>query len=294
MPVMTDDNSGALGEISEYDLKIEDFSGTFEQKKAAVAKFNLTDDLFFSVVMENKAACEYLLRRLMNMNVSVIENKTQYSLRNLTGHSVVLDLLVKDDTGLIYNVEVQSIDESNHERRMRYYISSMDQDFLKRGGKYKNLPETYVIFISKFDPFKQSKLHYEIEQYVGGTKERFDDGVHRHYFNTAVDDGSQLAELMRYLANSDPDDDRFGELSKAVRYHKLFEKGVDSMCEPIRAMFEEGFIKAETKGKAEGRAEGILLMIKNLLARGSSLEEALLIAEIDEQTYNKYKELYIV
>lgn len=34
--------------------------GTFEQKKALAAQFNLMDDTFFSVVMEFNDAAEYL------------------------------------------------------------------------------------------------------------------------------------------------------------------------------------------------------------------------------------------
>ncbi|MCM1335071.1 MAG: hypothetical protein NC237_08465 [Eubacterium sp.] len=46
-------------------IRQEDLIGTFEQKKALVAQFNLIQDTFFSVVMEHIDAVEYLLTQLL-------------------------------------------------------------------------------------------------------------------------------------------------------------------------------------------------------------------------------------
>lgn len=92
-------------------IRKEDLIGTYEQKRALVAQFNLMDDTLCSLVLEDKAACEYLLTALLGKKITVIENKTQYSIRNLQNHSVVLDALVEDEEHNIYNVEVQTEDE---------------------------------------------------------------------------------------------------------------------------------------------------------------------------------------
>ena len=62
-------------------IRTEDLIGTYEQKRALVAQFNLMDDTFCSVVLEDKAACEYLLSVLFNKPIRVIENErsTQYA-----------------------------------------------------------------------------------------------------------------------------------------------------------------------------------------------------------------------
>lgn len=40
----------------------EDLVGTIEQKKKLVSQFTLFDDTFFSAVMQDKDAAEYVLR----------------------------------------------------------------------------------------------------------------------------------------------------------------------------------------------------------------------------------------
>ena len=120
------------------------------------------DDIFFSVVMRDKDACEYLLSKLLGKQIRVIENKTQYSLRNIENHSVILDAHIEDEEHKLYNVEVQLEDNDDLGRRMRYYQSALDWSYLEKGAEYSSLPEMYMIFITKFDPFKRNKNHYEV------------------------------------------------------------------------------------------------------------------------------------
>lgn len=144
-------------------IKHEDLVGTYEQKRSMVEQFNLMDDTFFSVVMENKEACEYLLSALLGKTIRVVKNKTQYSIRNAESHSVILDLLVEDEDHNVFDVEIQTTDEKNHERRMRYYRAAIDWSYLQKGMNYSELPEVYVIFISNFDEFGQGKNNYEVK-----------------------------------------------------------------------------------------------------------------------------------
>ena len=141
-------------------IRHEDLIGSFEQKKALVAQFNLMDDTFFSVVMEHNDAAEYLLTQLLGKPVKIIENKTQYSIRNIESHSIVLDALVEDEDHNLYDVEVQVGDKKNHERRIRYHQTAIDWSYLEKSQDFKKLPELYMIFISDFDPFDMKKVHY--------------------------------------------------------------------------------------------------------------------------------------
>ena len=269
-------------------IRHEDLIGSFEQKKALVAQFNLMDDTFFSVVMEHNDAAEYLLTQLLGKPVKIIENKTQYSIRNVESHSIVLDALVEDEDHNLYDVEVQVGDKKNHERRIRYYRTAIDWSYLEKGKKFSELPELYMIFISDFDPFDMKKVHYEITQYVEGTGLKYDSGVHIHYFNTKAKDETFLTKLMQYLANSDADNNSFGALSQQVNYHKYIEEGVDSMCKAVEEYakkYAEEYAKVrEEKGKIEGKIEAV----KNMLKKNISFETALEFVGIDRQTYDKY------
>ena len=65
--------------------------------------------------------------------------------------SVRIALLVKDETGKSYDIEMQISNEYNIPKRMRYYQAAIDIAFLDRGAHYKVLNDCYIIFIYLFD-----------------------------------------------------------------------------------------------------------------------------------------------
>lgn len=267
-------------------IRHEDLIGTFEQKKALVAQFNLMNDIFFSVIMEHNDAAEYLLTQLLGKPIKIIENKTQYSIRNIEDHSIVLDALAEDEEHNLYDIEIQVGDKENHERRIRYYRTAIDWSYLEKGKDFSELPELYMIFISDFDPFDLKRNHYEIKEYVEDSEVCYNDGVHRLYFNTEVKDESGLSKLLQYLADSDADNDDFGALSRQVRYHKYKDEGVGSMCKAV-----EEYAKKYAEGREEkGELKGKLKTVKNMLKKDIPLETALECAQIDKATFEKYSE----
>lgn len=60
---------------------------------------------------------------------------------------------------------------------------------------------------------------------------------------------------------------------------RSFCKEVDSMCNLSQGIYNDG--------KIEGEIIKAIKVVKNLLAKGFSLEEALSIADIDKETYEK-------
>ena len=58
--------------------------------------------------------------------------------------------------------------------------------------------------------------------------------------NAEIDDGSELAGLMKYFRESDPEDMSQGELSKRVHYLKEEEGGEEIMCEMSEKWWREG------------------------------------------------------
>lgn len=66
---------------------------------------------------------------------------------------VRLDVYAKDENNTRYNIEMQVAKKPALGRRTRYYQSQMDMELLLSGQEYKELPNSYVIFICDFDPF---------------------------------------------------------------------------------------------------------------------------------------------
>lgn len=291
------------------EIKHEDLIGSYEQKRELVSQFNLMDDIFFSVVLEDNAACEYLLTALLGKRVKVLENKTQYSIRNIENHSIVLDAFVEDEDHNLYDVEIQVSDNKDHARRIRYYRTAIDWSCLEKNKKYVALPELYMIFISDFDPFDLGEIHYEIEQRIKGFDKPYSDGVHILYYNTAADDdGTDLAKLMQYLKKSDAGCEKFGALSRQVNYHKVINEGVDGMCKAVEEYAKkyykedieaqklksklegklEGRLEGKIEGKLEGERENTVKIVRGMLEKNIPFETALEYVGIDKQTYEKY------
>lgn len=112
----------------------------------------------------------------------------------------------------------------------------------------------------------------------------YDDGIYVSYINTAVDDGSEIAALMRFFKKADPYDDSQGELSKRIHFLKCEEGGRKTMCEITEQFFQEG--------RTEGRAEERLAMVRSLIKNtGCSIKQALKILDIPENELAKYTEL---
>ena len=270
-------------EVIRVEIKHEDLIGTFEQKQAIAEQFNLMDDELFAVVMKDKAACGYFLSVLLGKPVTVLRVETQYTIRNLPSHSVILDALVQDAEGSIIEVEVQKPDNDCHPKRVRYIQAAVDWSLLEKGKKYEELPELYLIFMSRFDVFKKGMIKYEIDRVIRETEDIADNGIHEIYFSTNLKDDSQLGELMQYMNNSSADNMRFGALSEAVKFRKRTKEGVESMSEAVRKYAAEQSMIAVIMSK--------IATIKKMLADNISLDTALMWTDLDMQTYEKYSNM---
>ena len=176
---------------------------------------------------------------------------TQYVIARIHSHDVRLDVLAEDGAGKLYLIEIQRRDNIDHPRRLRYYGSLADAEFLAKGKKYDELPERIHFYISETDIWRQGKAVYPVTKQLGENGPVYDDGVHIIYVNAEVNDGSRVAKLMEYFKTADPMDDSEGELSKRVHYLKCEEGGVDVMCEISERIEKRGEERGEKKGSEE-------------------------------------------
>lgn len=207
---------------------------TYEEQKAFVSKLNVIDDVFFQKMAENREVTEEILRIILEKpKLKVIDSQVQRYLRNTGAHSVILDLLCEDEDHSFINCEVQKEDDDDHQKRMRFNRSNIDTIFIERGIDYKELPDIYMVFISKFDTFNEGKTIYHINRVIEETGTVVENGIHEIYVNTAIDDKSDIAELMQYFKKSVGEHRNFQKLCKRVKYFKESQKGVSDMCKLV-------------------------------------------------------------
>jgi hypothetical protein len=89
----------------------------------------------------------------------------------------------------------------------------------------------YAIFISKLDIFNEQRTIYHINRVIEETGSVVDNGVHEIYVNTAIDDGSDISELMQYFKKSIGEHGNFMKLCNRVKYFKESQEGVTNMCQ---------------------------------------------------------------
>lgn len=76
--------------------------------------------------------------------------------------------MVTDTQEVLYDVEMQVVDEHNIGKRMRYYLSKMDAHYsMGKGDTYNNIRMAFLIFLCNFDFPGKNRLKYVFHEYEG-------------------------------------------------------------------------------------------------------------------------------
>ena len=239
----------------------------------------LDDDFMRCIFRDNIPLAQLVLRIITGKDdLRVTSLETQMDLKRLAGaRSLCLDACADDAEGKKYDIEVQRSNHGAGKHRARYHSSCMDVENLDAGARFEDLPETYTIFITEHDIFKRGAAVYPIERVNMVSGELFGDGEHILYVNGAYRGDDDIGKLMHDFSCWDPDDMQIELLRNTARYYKENEKGVEIMC------------KAFEEVREEGREEGIVISIKNLMASlkltAAQAMDTLRIPEADQPKY---------
>ena len=231
---------------------------TTEEKIERIRDFRPIDDVFFEVLAEDKEVCQEILRVIMEDDRLVVSGViVQNSEKNIYGRSVRLDALCYLGSGKRVNIEVQRSDHDDHLRRGRFNSASITVKESNAGEKFTDVVDVCVVYISEFDIFKGNSPIYHIDRIVRETGETVDDGSYEIFVNTAVNDGSEVAELMACFSQKNVSHPRFPKLSDRVRLLKTTEGGASAVCEIMEKYMAEAAEKAakEATEKAAKEAE---------------------------------------
>ena len=159
-------------------------------------------------------------------------------------------------------------DAKKKDRRARYHESMMTTRMLKEKQEFKELRDSYVIFICQHDKFKKNQPIYHVDKIVRETGEKFEDGAHIIYVNgkyRGKDDFGRLAHDFNCKKSKNL---YFEPFAEGVRHFKETEEGRDIMCESFEKLADK---RAELKVEQK-----TVNMIKALMENMKwSLEQAL-------------------
>lgn len=236
----------------------------YRKRIEQIKELNLTSDLFSSVVFEDIAALQDVLRILTGVrDLKVLRVEPQRSYRNLYGHSSVLDIWAEDSQNTQYNMEIQIAEDEDHLKRSRFIQSRIDSRTLGTGMEYDELPDLYLIFVTAKDFLHVKTGIMRIVRMIKGTDRQAENGVHEIYANLEYPaEDEEITRLLRFIKDTnDPEipRDGFRNLSERVKYLKNEAGGVKDMCELLEREWRDG----REEGFCEGRKEGDLLRLIN-------------------------------
>ena len=233
-----------------------DFERKHEEDLQRLRGLRLIDDDFMAAVFEERACAEFLLQIILKRDdLTVKEVHGQYSIKNLQGRSVRLDILAVDRENRAYNIEVQRSDRGASEKRARYNSSLLDANLTDAGNDYDALNETYVIFITENDVLKAGLPIYHVDRTVRETGTVFNDQAHIVYVNSQIKDETALGKLMHDFFCTNSKDMNYSILAQRVRYFKEDTKGVAAMCRAMEKMRENRAYNIEVQRSDRGASE---------------------------------------
>ncbi|MBN2947958.1 MAG: Rpn family recombination-promoting nuclease/putative transposase [Blautia sp.] len=259
------------------------------------------NDIFMRNVLKKRECAEYILRIIMEMkNLQVVDHIVQKDYKNLQGRSAILDCVARDNKDKRYNVEIQQESEGASPKRARYHSGLLDMNTLNPGQDYEELPESYVIFITRDDVQGKGLPVYHADRVIEETGETFGDGSHIIYVKSSIqDEDTALGRLMHDLHCKNADEMHSEVLAKRVSELKETEGGTGSMCEALEELMEEMREEMRQEGMAQGMAQGEAIgeakerkkTAKALFQRGMLIKEIAEVISEEEDTVEKWLEV---
>ena len=236
-------------------------------------ELTISDDFMFCKVMEHESLCKEFLEMLFSAKIEKITYlSSQNSITTNSGAKTVrLDVLVKDQAGTSYDIEMQVANQYNLPKRMRYYQAALDISFLDQGYSYKMLNDSFIIFICLFDPIGKNRAIYTFENICiedktvplrDGTKKII---LNANAFNTT--DNKDLQGFLQYVKTGKITTDytgRIEQMIQTVKQNELARREYHILPAALMDAFDEG----ESHGSRQAKLE----TAKNLLHFGLSVE----------------------
>ena len=238
-----------------------DLESRYEKYKGIIKNFTLMSDIFMRNVFKKRECLEYVLQVIMEkQDLHVIDQIIQKDYKNLQGRSAVMDCVARDSTGKQFDVEIQQDNEGASPKRARYHSGLMDMNTLNPGQDFEELPESYVIFITRDDILGYGLPIYHIDRQIKELEEAFQDEAHIIYVNSKKQDDTQLGRLMHDLHCKKADEMHSPILAKRVYELKETQKGVELMCHEMEKIYSEGMESGEKRGELKAKKETALSM----------------------------------
>ena len=253
----------------------------YERYKGVIKNFTLMSDIFMRNVFKQRECLEYVLQIILEkQDLRVIDQVVQKDYKNLQGRSAIMDCVARDSEGKQFDVEIQQDNEGASPKRARYHGGLMDMNTLNPGQDFDELPESYVIFITRDDVLGYGLPIYHIDKQIKEVGESFQDEAHIIYVNSRKQEDTELGKLMHDLHCKDADEMHSPVLAKRVHELKDTQKGVEFMCREMEKIYSEGMESGELKSKKE--------TVLSMAEEGMDIKKIARLVKVSEKDVQKW------
>lgn len=251
-------------------------------------ELEIEDDFLFQKVMENKDICKTFLEKTLNRKIKKIHYYQNEKTVNLSPENkgVRFDVLVETVDGVMIDVEMQTSDNSKWlPKRTRYYQAMIDLNTLAKGSTYKQLPESYIIFVCTFDPFDKSRKVYTFTNQCHEDNLELKDGSTKIFYNTmgtVGDVDEDIENFLNYIATKTVKGDFVRKVANEVEKLKAHDALKLEYMSYLARMTDE---------RDEGIEQGTINSIRNIMKNlNLSLEKAMDAVDIPKAEQSIYRE----
>lgn len=234
----------------------------------------IDDDFMRCLYRNNPALAQQTLRIILGKTDLVIETvETQADLKVPGARAVEADVFCRSTDNCYFDLELEKNSGRGEPHRVRYHSGLIDVTHLKPGQDFKDLPETWVIFLMEHDIRKKGLPMYHGDRRLHETDETLEDGSHILYVNAGYRDDSPFGRLMADFLETDPEKMHTPEMRKACFRYKRTEEGRKEMSKVFDEIREYGEAMGKAEGKAEGRLNTLDILDRRSEFPAESLEE---------------------
>ena len=206
---------------------------TTKRKRKTLEELTIQDDYLFKRIMSEKDICIKFVQIILGIDIKdIVYIKAEEVVKELyDSKGIRLDVYLKDEDGVVYNIEMQvtSLGEEEFAKRFRYYEAMIDSYLLRVGQKYKDLNKLFIVFICPFGIFKNERTIYTFKNFCVEDKSiELKDDITKIFITTKSQNKENLSEdflaLLKYIDGNITDNPFVNEIENKIHEIKKDEK----------------------------------------------------------------------
>ena len=263
------------------------------KKRKTLEELTIQDDYLFKRIMSEKDICIKFVQIILGIDIKdIVYIKAEEVVKELyDSKGIRLDVYLKDEEGVVYNIEMQvtSLGEEEFAKRFRYYEAMIDSYLLRAGQDYKDLNKLFIVFICPFGIFKNERTIYTFKNFCEEDKSiELKDDVTKIFITTKSPNKENLSEdflaLLKYIDGNITDNPFVNELESKINEIKQDEKERGAYMQ-----YDLHLRQIEEEAEKRGFVKSLLNSIKSLMKNANyTVEQAMKMLNIPQEEYEFY------